>query len=99
TSSRLQRAGAPLERGPSPLQSCRITTAGNGPGPSGRTISVGIRSDAPFGAVVAIVPPGAAAAQAARPPTSRTQPSARRAIEPTMVWILCHRGLAHTEAA
>ena len=30
-----QRPGAPLESGPRPLQSCIITTAGNGPAPSG----------------------------------------------------------------
>jgi hypothetical protein len=30
------------------------TTAGKGPGPSGRLRKTGIRSDAPFGAVVAM---------------------------------------------
>jgi hypothetical protein len=52
TSSPAQRSGAPLERGPRPLQSCMITTAGNGPGPSGFSSLTGIRSGAPEGPVV-----------------------------------------------
>src|SRR6266478_1091123 len=52
TSSRAHRSGAPLDRGPRPLQSCMIITAGKGPGPSGLNSVTGIRSTAPFGAVV-----------------------------------------------
>ena len=52
TSSRAQRSGAPLEVVPSPLQSCMITTAGKGPGPSGFDNVAGISSGAPLGVVV-----------------------------------------------
>src|SRR5919108_5546308 len=51
-SSLAQRSGAPLDRGPSPLQSCMITTAGKGPGPSGFNSVAGICSKAPLGALV-----------------------------------------------
>ena len=47
--------GPPLERGPSPLQSCTITTAGNGPSPSGLISVAGIVSDAPTGVMVRAV--------------------------------------------
>jgi len=52
TNSLAQRPGAPLEVGPRPLQSCMITTAGKGPGPSGLDTVAGICSEAPLGAVV-----------------------------------------------
>jgi hypothetical protein len=55
--------GEPLERGPSPLQSCMITTAGNGPGPSGFNIVAGICSTVPLAAVEVRVRPEVAAAQ------------------------------------
>src|SRR5207245_9394305 len=57
SSSFAQRSGAPLERGPRPLQSCTITTAGNGPGPSGFDRVTGICSENPPGAVVVIEGP------------------------------------------
>src|SRR5262249_4796775 len=67
-----QRPGDPLERGPRPLQSCMITTAGNGPAPSGLTSSNGICSDVPFGVVVVSDGPDEVEAQptAARPSAS-----------------------------
>src|SRR5881628_1342507 len=67
TSSFAHRSGAPLERGPSPLQSCMITTAGNGPGPSGFDSVAGICSELPFGVVVVMDRPDVAPAQP--PPT------------------------------
>src|SRR5438067_12720522 len=73
TSSPAQRPGAPLERGPSPLQSCMITTAGNGPEPSGLDSSTGICSVVPLGVVVAIERPEIAPAE---PPDARDSPSA-----------------------
>src|SRR6266513_3105156 len=54
SSSLAQRSGAPLDRGPSPLQSCIITTAGKGPGPSGLNSINGICSNEPLDALVVI---------------------------------------------
>src|SRR5918992_4835193 len=67
-----QRPGAPLDRGPRPLQSCIITTAGKGPGPSGFNSVAGICSDAPLALVVVMDNPELAAVQ---PPRNRTQSS------------------------
>src|SRR5206468_5814451 len=77
TSSLTQRPGAPLERGPSPLQSCMITTAGNGPGPSGFDSSTGICSEVPLGVVVVMEGPVSAGAQ---PATAAHSASALAAV-------------------
>jgi hypothetical protein len=52
SSSFAQRSGAPLDRGPRPLQSCMITTAGKGPTPSGFKSLNGISSDTPLALLI-----------------------------------------------
>jgi len=62
--------GAPLELTPRPLQSCMITTAAKGPGPSGFVTLAGICSDPPVGDVVVIERPDVVPTQ---PPSATAQ--------------------------
>src|SRR5439155_22278311 len=92
TSSLAHRSGAPLERGPSPLQSCMITTAGNGPGPAGFESVAGIWSAPPVGDVVAMESAVPLAQPPGKPAPSAIAPSAwpsERGPAPTIRDILC----------
>src|SRR5439155_7638732 len=92
TSSLAHRSGAPLERGPSPLQSCMITTAGNGPGPAGLESVAGIWSAPPVGDVVAMESAVPLAQPPSKPAPSAIAPSAwpsERGPAPTIRDIVC----------